>query len=163
MNLKFYPTVAAAMMLIGTATSKADTAIELYPSDTDYDVLKVNLVDIRKITFGTEELSIYQHDSTQIMMSYADIGKITFDELNSVESIIDNHEIVSVVPNPVVNDFTLTGAEKHYGETLTIYSITGQVVHQHSNWNGEKINVSNLPQGIYLLNINELTIKFIKL
>lgn len=161
MNLKIYPTFAIAMIMLGTATSNADTAIQIHLQDASAP-LQMPISDIRKITFNQNEINFVLDDATEVALEYFKVSKMTFVDNVSIESIIKDSEKVAIVPNPVVNDFKILGADMYIGEAMTIYSINGQIVSHTDVWNGEAIDVSNLPQGIYLLNINNLTIKFIK-
>ena len=162
MKLKIYPTIAIAMMMLGTATSSADTAIQIHLQEVSTEPLQMSLSDIRKITFNQNEINFVLDDATEVALELSEVSKLTFSGDVSVESLIKDTEKVAIVPNPVVSNFKILGADKYKGETLTIYSINGQIVNQTAAWDGEAIDVSNLPQGIYLLNINTLTIKFIK-
>ena len=56
----------------------------------------------------------------------------------------------SIYPNPA-NDFILIN-NPNWIKSKTIYSITGQLVKKENNQN-EKIDISNLQQGVYLLEI----------
>ncbi|MBO7291185.1 MAG: T9SS type A sorting domain-containing protein, partial [Bacteroidaceae bacterium] len=51
----------------------------------------------------------------------------------------------------------------NYGNEMNLYSATGMLVMQVPSWNGEAIDVAHLPAGIYFINIQSETIKFVKL
>jgi subtilisin-like proprotein convertase family protein len=76
--------------------------------------------------------------------------------------------IVSVYPNPVNNQLTVSGLTNDIVATLTITDITGKTVRNPtiSSVNQQTIDVSNLSTGVYFLKISSAlgtkTIKFVK-
>jgi len=73
---------------------------------------------------------------------------------------IDNNEVaikVKFYPNPVANNLNIELTEAlNKGYTLNVFSFLGRVVHTQSISN-EKflLNVTNLPVGIYLLQVKD--------
>lgn len=66
-----------------------------------------------------------------------------------------------VTPNPVRSAMAVAGAES-LDATLNIFDTSGRRVVSRSNYNGETIDVSSLAPGLYLAQIDNQTIKFIK-
>lgn len=46
--------------------------------------------------------------------------------------------------------------------SVTIWSVTGQQIYSNRDWSGEEIDISHLEHGIYIININNTTLKFKK-
>jgi hypothetical protein len=46
--------------------------------------------------------------------------------------------------------------------TVTIWNPSGQQLYSNRNWHGEDINISHLERGIYIITINNTSIKFKK-
>ena len=47
-------------------------------------------------------------------------------------------------------------------ENISIFNIKGEVVLKDDNINLQTINVSDLPQGVYVIRVNGQAIKFVK-
>jgi Secretion system C-terminal sorting domain len=89
------------------------------------------------------------------------IRKITFVEnTTAVTSVADAQKIL-LSPNPSTDFFKIT-SDYTEGLKVKIYSLTGQLVHQGAYMNDQNIDVSNLSTGLYLVQVNNSTLKFIK-
>lgn len=68
---------------------------------------------------------------------------------------------LSIYPNPVENDIHINGISA--GEYVRIYSVDGLLVNETLiTGDSQTISVSNLPKGMYYLNVKSETMKFIK-
>jgi len=76
-------------------------------------------------------------------ITITNLGTLSINEVSLEDSF-------SIFPNPA-NEFIIIN-NTDWIKSKTLYSITGQLIKQESNQN-EKIDVSNLQQGIYLLEI----------
>ena len=114
------------------------------------------------LTFQQSKIVVNNIDNTSSDFYFSDIVKITFNEEGT--AIIENAETskTNVYPNPVKDNLTLTNAGNLLGSDICIYSTTGQLVAKHSQWNGESIDVSHLTPGVYFVNTNSTTLKFVK-
>lgn len=90
------------------------------------------------------------------------IQTITFkDILTSVESVENDTPQLSVFPNPVASRLTLQGL--HEDTLARIFSLDGSLLIETSVTAGcGHIDVTTLPTGMYMLQVNDTTIKFIK-
>ncbi|MBQ5457365.1 MAG: T9SS type A sorting domain-containing protein, partial [Bacteroidales bacterium] len=68
-------------------------------------------------------------------------------------------ETIGVYPNPVSSQLYITGIES--GETVEIYSIVGTMVATFT-YNGDAVDVENLPAGMYVIRSNGNIVKFVK-
>jgi len=68
-------------------------------------------------------------------------------------------ETIGVYPNPVSSQLYITGVES--GKTVEIYSIVGTMVATFT-YNGDVVDVENLPAGMYVLRSNGSIVKFVK-
>jgi Secretion system C-terminal sorting domain len=89
------------------------------------------------------------------------IRKITFVENTLAVTSVADDKKVSLSPNPSTDFFKIT-SEYTEGLTVKIYSLTGQLVHQGVYVNDQNIDVSNLSTGLYVVQVNHSTLKFIK-
>ncbi len=67
-------------------------------------------------------------------------------------SEIENREFANIYPNPVRNIFEISVKEKYSGNiSVQIFNVTGTLVYSQSfeNQSVMKVNIENLPQGIY--------------
>ncbi|MDI9257898.1 T9SS type A sorting domain-containing protein [Flavobacterium sedimenticola] len=76
-----------------------------------------------------------------------------------------NATSISIYPNPVKNtlNFNIQGTVKD----ITIFDVTGKKIMEKQNWNSNAIEIGNLTNGVYFVNIvtseeTNSTIKFIK-
>ena len=125
-------------------------------------------------------------DGTKTVYALSNVQKIVFDRENNTMTVnmksgsdatgitcisflldpvgIENPKIVSsvfVFPNPVTTNLTVAGANK--GVKINLFDMTGKLLQSTlAQENSTDINVSSLSQGLYLLQVGEQMIKFIK-
>jgi len=122
----------------------------------------LQLDQLQKITFSSGMLQLWS--SSEIFQSYKveDIHKIRFGLFSSVITP-ELKEKINVFPNPA-SDFLIIKNAPYENFTATIFSIDGHIQKQIIITNvNQPVDVSDLQPGIYLLCINQLTIKFSKL
>lgn len=64
--------------------------------------------------------------------------------------ILNESNVVSIHPNPTTGKVYISGAEN---AEVMIYSVTGQLVASYNNFSSSAIDLSNLNEGIYIMNI----------
>lgn len=144
-----------------TSVVNADEVITIHLKGTESSTKKISISDISKITFETGGFKVVTGNENYF--EYNDVKKITFDESGeNIETIFSKNSSLVASPNPTKDKLVIKGGDDLYGCSLYIYNLTGNLVSRHDNWNGETINISDLSSGIYFLNINSNTIKFIK-
>ena len=160
MKLRFC--LIVSLLLLTSHYAKADELISIYQSNSDLSPVRIDVSNISTIKFKTTKIVINQKDNTSSDFYFSDITKITFNEDGT--SIIESKDTskASINPNPVKDVLTINNADAIYGNDICIYSITGMLVAKHSQWNGEHIDVSNLNPGVYFINTNSTTLKFVK-
>ena len=164
MRLKFFPMIASALMLGACPIAKADSVIEIHPFGSGSEVETVSISTDLKIDFVDTGFDFIRGVSDVVgSYEYSDVKKIVFIANSSVESIVDSNVDVVVTPKPVVDMITLRGADALVGSEINVYSIDGQNKLRISEWNGESIDVSDLPSGIYIINTQSKNLKFVKL
>lgn len=153
-------------------------------------LLSLLLFTFSALTFAQKKdvLGIFMKDGTSVYFLLAEKPLITFensdvkvvsstDEAVLVRSQVDRFEFVADVPTDVEDvqeevereKFELTRNAIHLsgltpGCKVQLFSIGGQsILATAANENGAvTISIDSLPAGIYLVNYNEITIKFIK-
>ena len=80
---------------------------------------------------------------------------VTFHYTVKLDSKINNltGDGISITPLRVYDTFEVTGADGTFA--VTVYSVTGQLLMRHNQLtSGQKVNVSALPAGLYLVEVN---------
>lgn len=156
--------IAFALMLGACPIAKADSVIEIHPFGSATEVETVAISTDLKIDFVDKGFDFVRGEGDLVgSYEYSDVKKIVFIANSSVESITGSSADVIVTPNPVVDMITLRGADEFVGSEINVYSIDGQNKLRISEWNGESIDVSYLPAGIYIINTQSKNLKFVKL
>jgi len=88
-------------------------------------------------------------------------------EITSCEMTFGDNEYVSIsaYPNPVVNTVLVKGSDVKIGNRISIVDSDGKVrmTKDITDENGETINMSNLPQGVYIVKVGTQSVSIIKL
>lgn len=156
--------ITFALMLGACPIAKADSVIEIHPFGSGSEIETVAISTDLKIDFVDTGIDFIRGESDVVgSYEYSDVKKIVFITNSSVESIVGSEADVIVTPNPVVDMITLRGADEFVGSEINVYSIDGQNKLRITNWNGESIDVSDLPAGIYIINTQSKNLKFVKL
>ncbi len=152
-----------AAFLFTSLNVSADELISIFFSNSENSPVRVELDDISSIKFNKTVLFVGDKDGVYTEYSFSDIRKIVFEkDETSIESISVNASKIDVYPNPVNNNLTIEGVNELPETDVLIYSLTGTLVAQYSQWNGKKIDVSHLAAGIYFVKMNSTTLKFVK-
>lgn len=88
------------------------------------------------------------------------IRKINFSETMEVEEVGANENNIKLYPNPSSDFIRIQSDSKSI--SVKIFNLNGQMLLSGNYKPGENINVSQLNKGVYLVQANGVTIKFIK-
>ena len=104
----------------------------------------------------------YQNNTSN-SFPFNSIFRITFNPNTSVGNVILNEAEFSIYPNPVVNKFFVNGLNDT-DVSITIYQLNGRMVY-HSAMSDFRsgVDVSDLQAGLYLVKVNNQTLKISKL
>jgi hypothetical protein len=124
----------------------------------------IALSTVQRITFSGSNLLVSKKDGTQSSFTTANVQKLLFG-LRSATAISETSTVsnnLRVYPNPAVDVLFVKGVSSNKG--LKVYNITGvaQAVPSTLIADGLQLNVGALPQGVYLIQVNNKTIKFQK-
>ena len=76
---------------------------------------------------------------------------------------INKNTTISIYPNPAHSNLQITTSNEQLGKNIEILDITGKVVSTFENSKTfQKLDISNLQNGIYFIKINNTVAKFIK-
>ena len=146
-----------AMMLVVFA-GMAQTKVTLTFQDASTQEIDVSASG--KIYFSNDYM--YIDDGTALPYSFAlsNIRKMTFGQGVGVSEIVA--DAFKVYPNPVRNELYVSGNE--FGPyRYALYSIDGRLLLQGEVGNGEAIHTGDIPAGLYILKINNTSLKINKL
>jgi len=131
-----------------TVTNNTDTIFatqhDAYRSVTKFTVITGRLEPIRTI----EEYDNLDNDSTGNNNAQNNTAGIEVSSVNTIR----------IYPNPVGSEITLDGLI--HPSNYEIHTVTGQLV--QSGKTSPKINVENLQTGLYLLKLENISVKFVK-
>ena len=150
--------LAMLAVLLAFQTAAAQTRVTLTFQDASSQEIEVSAAG--KIYFDNNYM--YIDDGTAVPYSFAvsDIRKMTFDEVLCVREIVT--ESFKVYPNPARNELYVNGDES--GPYLyALYAMDGRMLLQGKVQNGDAIQIGNIPTGLYILKINNTSLKINKL
>ena len=136
-------------LLVTSLSSMAQTNMVVH--QTDGSSKQFDITSIRKLLVSPQTFSVYAQDESQIAM--AQIRSVKFSQ---VSTDISNLAGSGVALQRKGNMLTLEGLKA--GDRVQLYSVNGQVT---GNFDGKSLNLSNLSRGVYILKINNKTIKFV--
>jgi len=88
------------------------------------------------------------------MLSYVETSTYNYEEVVlGINNIEKQNENISVYPNPTNNILNIEVQENSKPLQVTLYNTLGKEV-MRTNLSSSQINIANLPQGLYLLNIS---------
>ena len=149
------------LLLLGCAFSlQAQTGVVV----TYYDntTQNFNVATTGKLYFSNDNLNIKVDNSTApTSIPVGIIRKVTFAQPLSAISFGENKNHLAIHPNPS-NDIISLSSDRYEPMEVAIYSLNGQLVHKGMYAPDETIDVSNLSTGLYLVQANDITLKFSK-
>lgn len=137
-------------LLVASLSSMAQTNMVVH--QTDGSSKQFDISSIRKLLVSPQTFSVYAQDESQIAM--AQIRSVKFSQ---GATGISNLAGSDVSLQRKGNMLTIEGLKA--GDRVQLYSVNGQVT---GNLDGKSLNLSTLSRGVYILKINNKTIKFVK-
>ena len=146
------------LCLAAVAISVQATATNLVLSRSSGTQLLQDIAAIGKVVFVGDDLQLLAHDGTVLAQEpIAEVQQITFadgSEPTSVEGATASGIIL--YPNPTQARLVVQGAE---GQTLRVYDLQGRLLKQTES---TEVQVEDLANGTYLLQIGTQVVRFIK-
>lgn len=147
------------VMLVGgylTASAQVPSVVAITSDGNEYEY---RLASVEEILFetnrGSSSMTLVGKDGIQV----EGIQTLLFGTMADVPTSIDESGEAKVYayPNPVVNTLNVLGVSET--EPLFVYDLSGKCLMAET---GNKVEVSNLTKGTYILKVNNQCIKFIK-
>jgi hypothetical protein len=154
-TLKWTLFLAATLWASG---GMAQTKVTLTFQNASTEEIEVNAYG--KIYFANDYMYIDEGNAFPYSFAVSDIRKMTFDEVLGVNDIVT--ETFKVYPNPVHNELYIS-SDDFQPHPYQLYSADGRLLMQGESQEGNPINVSDLPTGLYILKVNNSSFKISKL
>lgn len=145
-------------LLLCFVSGMAQTKVTLTFQDASTQEIEVSASG--KIYFSDNYMLIDDGTNVPYSFNVANIRNMVFDEIVGIHDIVT--ESFKVYPNPVYNELYIS-ANDFKTHAYYLFSIDGRMLLQGHTQEGEPINVSHLPSGIYILKINNTSLKINKL
>ena len=114
------------------------------------------LSNVQRIVFENHAMTVKMKTESDV----TDVVSLRFEKSTGIENLKSDLSIY-VFPNPVKNMLTITGA--HENGIINLFSLTGTLLQSiPAQENATHIDASSLSPGIYLLRVEDKTVKFIK-
>lgn len=146
------------LCLAAVAISVQTTATNLVLSRSSGTQLLQDIAAIGKVVFVGDDLQLLAHDGTVLAQEpIAEVQQITFAD-GSEPTAVEGAKASGIIlyPNPTQDRLVVQGAE---GQTLRVYDLQGRLLKQTE---GTEVQVEDLANGTYLLQIGTQVVRFIK-
>ncbi len=150
----------ASAILFSAPLARAESEIEVKAPDDGPTVtapLRVGTV----LTLKTDGIEIANEGLSTVALPYSKVQTIAFNTNVVGIGRVESGSALSLRRNPVETQLEIDG---HDGAevSLRVTSLAGQLAVSLDAWKGEPVDVTHLTPGVYILNINNQTLKFIK-
>lgn len=155
MKKKFYLlSLAILTALPGILSAQVKLQVNTKAGETKTFVLD----DIRKLGFSGNQFTVVTSSSSPF-----DIDAVLSIKFSGLTSGIDTAPTADTSGKLSITrsgqSLTVNGWQGGQA-TARIYSAGGQMLSANRNWSGQPISIAMLPKGVYILKINNQTIKF---
>lgn len=148
------------LFFINSALSQA----EINVTYRDGNVAEYNIESSGKIYFQENTLFIMERHDSPVTISIPSVRKITLvSEPVDIENYSQKRGDYRIYPNPVQSAFRIKSSSPKATITVELYSINGSLLFSKVILLDETIDVSNLASGLYLVKIDDVTLKMSKL
>ena len=151
--------IALLIFGCGSRTTAQQVEVQAVITNHNGDEQIYQLDGNDRISFPNDETMVITQNGTDIQILISEIRKVTFNEVLATAE--NETESIGIFPNPTSNNFTISGINRF--QQMNIYSIDGKLVKREIIDCGQSIDISELPQGLYYVNVNKQNFKLIKL
>ena len=142
-----------------TTMAKAQSTMVVQSSNDDSKRSGVALSDIEKVTFEGNNVVVKTSNGADKKFDMNAFNKVTFDNspvgIAGTKAEKDGLQFVYDGENISVSGLKAATA-------VVVYNAAGAVVASKKTWNGNKLSVSGLPEGMYLLSVKGVPYKFLR-
>lgn len=149
---------------VASVSASAQTGrLSVVAKDADGQIVAEAPVSMEsRLIFSDKGVEVMNGEQLQTVFNYRGKHSIAFsyDQLSVIESASTDCPLL-LLQNPV-SEFLEFKAYPADPASLTITDINGAVRYNAMDWNGEPVNVGYLAPGLYLVTVDNVTLKFIK-
>ncbi|MCD9856084.1 T9SS type A sorting domain-containing protein [Epilithonimonas sp. JDS] len=159
-NYHFFSKVCFIFLMFAGVFGFAQTGVKIkYYTGTEQSF---NVSPSGKLYFSGDNLLVKtEANSTETSIPVSIIQKITFtDEVLATQNVGLNKSNLQLYPNPSTDYIRIKSEAKSLD--VKIYNLEGKLVVSGTYKSDEDINVCKLNAGVYLVQANGVTLKFIK-
>ena len=150
--------IAAFMLISCLSSAFAQEEVVFTILKTDGNTIDFVMNREARIYYSDTQLMFYDGNDI-VSVNFEDIRKAYFTAHQDVEEI-DNQQL-TFYPNPVNDVLSIKNIADN--QTITVYSISGQVMIQLVASGEATVDVSKLQNGIYLISAGNMVSKFVKM
>ena len=122
------------------------------------------LDDVRRIDFSSDGMTVVSRTSNDQVFAFSDINKVFFGgsttDIRSVSGKVNPSLLLRLTNQG--NLLHVDGWVKSKSIQAEIYQANGTEVKFLKQWNGEDIDISSLPHGVYIIKLGSQAAKFNK-
>lgn len=157
MTKKLLLLCALFVMCIGRISAQSEEPVWHVATDT-HQYIPLSEVSYLLFADNNDVFSIVKSNGEIV----SDVRSVRFSNVPlSVEGVESEKVDLSIFPNPVVSQLTLQGLRAN--ATVKVFSMDGAtLIDTVVTPTGNSVDVSSLAAGVYLLQVNETMVKFIK-
>ncbi|MCB0688499.1 MAG: T9SS type A sorting domain-containing protein [Saprospiraceae bacterium] len=149
------------ILMVGCITYNS-MAQSLKIESTDGETTTLDLAATKNIVFENNNLVISGNTCGKKYFNIFFNQKLSFRESTTAVNDVVEAKILTVYPNPAISFINVDRSKEEVTDAV-IYNTTGQaIITQQLNNKHGKIDISMLTDGIYLLKVDQQTIKFLK-
>lgn len=152
------------VFLLTTSSARSGDPQLVFVYINDFNLV-MDIKDVNRVTFGQEGLTV--STSSDFEFPYASLKRLVFDydgnlTPTQVTEIHDNVNDTRISISADGQSLILSGAETENAD-VEVFTTTGALVLRAKGGTpGDRIDISNLPAGIYIARTNTSSAKFIK-
>lgn len=151
------PLIIATLLCLAALQAAAQAVVTVVPrnGDTQEIVLSAD----GQIYFTSDHMVIADGNANN-SFAMADVQKVLFSAPVKITRV-DNIPELTLAPNPAADRVTVSGIGQG-AHPLWVYSLSGATAMQTTCTDGQPVDISQLPRGIYLLRVGPAVAKLIK-
>lgn len=155
--------VSSLMAVSSDMLAQGGQQLMMVAKDADGNThVSLPLTTASHLYISPDGIKVTSGDEMAALLSFDNVRSLAF-VLEDIDGIVSPETVTSMYlrQNPV-SDLLIFSEYPEQPSTLTIVNMNGSVRHVVDNWNGQAIDVSSLPSGLYLVTLNNITLKFVK-
>lgn len=149
--------VAMGLAVCAGCFAQDDITLKLNSGNKSYKI-----DDVKSITFDGASMKVNKLNDEADTYPFADIVSISFDTATGVDNLQVAGSKLTISVEPGSDIIRIGGYDAKQNYDVSVFSLTGEKVLAINGWKGDGVSVGSLPKGVYVLKINNTTLKFRK-